>query len=154
MGWQELEWDGIFILKFFYVLYISCPKMTSNDLIGSNIWRHFQLWKMKTKPIFSVKVKSHSSSCHPIFSIEFHSSRSMLCRFILFQSVALTIDDIVKDFARIRYMISNPYIVCYICSSRMRVLGDKEPVFKLPRFLHWTNYTAVRERMKWWGKPV
>ena len=102
---------------------------------------------MKTKPIFSVKVKSHSSSCHPIFSIEFHSSRSMLCRFILFQSVALTIDDIVKDFARIRCMISNPYIVCYICSSRMRVLGDKEPVFKLTHFLHWTNYTAVRQRV-------
>ena len=55
MEWQELECDKTLNENFLYFLHISGPKMTSNDLIGSNIWRHFRPWKMKTTPIFCLK---------------------------------------------------------------------------------------------------
>ena len=80
-NFDELDCGETFIENIVYILHISCPKMSSNDLIDSNIWRHFRPRKMKTTPIFSIKVPSHSSFCHPIFGIEIRSSRSELCRF-------------------------------------------------------------------------
>ena len=65
-------------------------EMTSNDLIGSNIWRHFRSWKMKTKPISFGKSSTALEFLSPPFlRIEFRSSRSKLFQFIYFQAVAL-----------------------------------------------------------------
>ena len=48
-GWTESKkWgDKNSKAKSWYELQISCPKLTSNDLIGSNIWRHFRPWNIK-----------------------------------------------------------------------------------------------------------
>ena len=94
-GLQPMQFSE-FDFKSLYVLYISCPKITSNDLIGLKIWRHFRPWKMKTTSIFFSKSSIALEFLLPHFSelnsVNSDQSYVDLPTKVFFQPVALGIN--------------------------------------------------------------